>query len=254
MISLIINEHRKILAHFSTKWIFISLILLNLLNAILLKRLLTGAGIGDNAIGFTAFSGQVLLAVQLFAIVIAGSMVSKEYGWDTMKSLLLLPKSRSKILSAKFLTTMLFTLYLYLFYFISSIVTGVLFFGIKYTAVSSRSMNYIGADYLTSMAEAFLLGAFAFALSSLSKNSSMAIGLAFILALTGRTTADILSHFEVLYGKYFLFSITNVRQYTEGGQIMFEGMTPLFSAAMGISYLILFLLPAWWFFVKRDVT
>ncbi|MGZ4032390.1 MAG: ABC transporter permease [Tumebacillaceae bacterium] len=65
----------------------------------------------------------------IFATVVAGDIVSSEFTWGTIKLLLIRPKNRTKVLLAKYLSTLLFGLVLLLILFVTSYVVGGLLFG-----------------------------------------------------------------------------------------------------------------------------
>ena len=58
----------------------------------------------------TNFYSEYLFLILVFGVMIAGAIVSEEYSKGTIKSLLITPYKRSKILLSKFITVILLTI------------------------------------------------------------------------------------------------------------------------------------------------
>lgn len=98
-----------------------------------------------------------------------------------------------------------------------------------------------------------MMVAFAFMLSSVFRNSALAVGLGIVVGVGAKMLAGILSEFQVQWGIILLFANTNLSQYMDGNQTYFPGMTLPFSLFIIIAHLIFFVGTAWLFFLKRDV-
>jgi ABC-2 type transport system permease protein len=105
--------------------------------------------------------------------------------------------------------------------------------------------------FLLSSIDVLMVMTLAFMISSVFRNSSLAIGISIFLLLTGGNVTSLLaSRYE--WAKYILFANTNLMQYFDGVP-MVEGMTLGFSVIMLIIYFIIFQLLAFWVFTKRDI-
>jgi ABC-2 type transport system permease protein len=97
----------------------------------------------------------------------------------------------------------------------------------------------------------FMLATMAFMISSVFRNSSLAIGISLVLMFTGGNITQLLA-LKFSWAKYILFANTNLMQYFEGTP-MVEGMTITFSVVMILIYFIIFQVLAFGIFKKRDV-
>jgi ABC-2 type transport system permease protein len=96
-----------------------------------------------------------------------------------------------------------------------------------------------------------MLTTMAFMISSVFRNSSLAIGLSIFLLLAGGQVTQLLAT-KFDWAKYILFANTDLMQYFEG-MPMVEGMTVTFSVIMLLLYFLLFQFLAFSVFKKRDV-
>lgn len=92
---------------------------------------------------------------------------------------------------------------------------------------------------------------FVFMISSIFRNSALAIGLAIFLMFAGNQI--VLFFMERDWAKYILFTNTDLRQYVNGNIPLIEGMTLGFSITVLIVYYVIFAVLSWIFFTKRDV-
>jgi ABC-2 type transport system permease protein len=91
----------------------------------------------------------------------------------------------------------------------------------------------------------------AFMISSVFRNSSLAIGLSLFLLFTGAQFTVLLS-IKFSWAKYILFANTDLMQYVDGTPMM-EGMSMAFSVIILLIYFIVFQFLAFFVFKKRDV-
>ncbi len=250
---LIEAEHLKISHKKSSYFIFGGIILAVVLIGLFEKNIVNHAGVDENFIGFLSFSSGFLLVAQLLILPIAGTMVSKEFEQGTAIFLLIRPASRSKILFSKYLTTLLFGLYLIIFYFVLSLIVGILLFGFTEIDGADRWILDLALNYVTGSIKVIMISSLAFAISTIFRSSVLAIGFPLLLALSEGIVVQLMSEAKIGVGKYLVFTNTNFQQYF-GGQPLFEGMTFPFSLTILITYLIIYLGSAWLVFLKRDVT
>ncbi|PKG24445.1 ABC transporter permease [Niallia nealsonii] len=211
---------------------------------------------------FVSDSSQLISLVALFTIIIAAGIVANEFNWGTVKLLLIRPISRTKILLSKYIMIIAFGLLLLVVLFLFSFILGAILFGLPeesypYLAyyngiVKEQSMIvhlivYYGFNSISML----MLSTMAFMISTVFRNSSLAIGVAIFLMFMGSTATMLLaSRFE--WAKYILFANTDLLRYFDGVP-MVSGMTITFSIIMLILYFCLFHFFAFFVFNKRDV-
>lgn len=212
--------------------------------------------------GFVNDLSQAIEFIGLFTIIIAASIVASEFSWGTIKLLLIRPIKRGKILASKYLTVLLFGVFMLSVMFIYSALLGAVLFGLPENSVPY--LNYYNGNiteqsmfvhllitYGLKSVNMLMLATMAFMISAAFRNSSLAIGLSiFLLFMGGHLTSLISMRFD--WAKYILFANTNLLQYFEGTP-MIEGMTLGFSIIMLIIYFLLFQAIAFYVFKKRDV-
>lgn len=204
----------------------------------------------------------VISFIGIFMIIVAAGIVSSEFNWGTIKLLLIRPMSRSKLLLSKYLTVLLFGLTLLSTLFILSGITGYVLFGLPDSAVPHLAYSngevversilvQLIVEYLLSSIDMLMVATMAFMISSVFRNSNLAIGITLFLLLMGETVTVLLAgKFE--WAKYILFANTDLLVYFDGVPPV-EGMTLMFSIFMIIVYFVVFQLSAFWVFSKRDV-
>jgi ABC-2 type transport system permease protein len=211
---------------------------------------------------FVKDNSELILLAGLFTIVISAGIVASEFSWGTIKLLLIRPINRSKILLSKYLTVLLFALLMVGLLFGFSALLGVLLFGMPEQSIPY--INYFNGKvteqhivvhliiyYGLASIEMIMLTTMAFMISSVFRNSSLAIGLSLFLMFTGGQFTALLS-MKFDWAKYILFANTNLMQYIEGSPLI-EGMTMTFSIIMLIIYYAIFQFLAFYVFKKRDV-
>ncbi|MEC1521845.1 ABC transporter permease [Neobacillus niacini] len=215
-----------------------------------------------NGWSFVKDNSELILLAGLFTIVISAGIVASEFNWGTIKLLLIRPINRSKILLSKYLTVLLFALMMIGILFCFSALLGALLFGLPEQAlpylnyfngkVTEQNMIvYLIIYYGLGSIEMIMLTTMAFMISSVFRNSSLAIGLSLFLMFTGGQFTALLS-MKFDWAKYILFANTNLMQYIEGTPLL-EGMTMSFSIIMLIIYFVIFQFLAFYVFKKRDV-
>ncbi len=206
---------------------------------------------------------QMLLSlVSLFTIIVAAGIIANEFRWGTIKLLLIRPMTRTKILAAKYSSILVFSFLTFLFVLLFSWIVGVILIGfdgmnphiVLQKASGLEYVSVIGeifTDYGFSLINLLMMATFAFMISSMFRNSALAIGLAIFLMFAGNQI--VYFFIERDWAKYILFANTDLSQYFNGNTPMIEGMTLGFSVSVLIVYYIIFMVTAWLFFTKRDV-
>lgn len=217
---------------------------------------------GYGAWHFIMENKMLLSLVSLLTIIVAAGIIANEFRWGTIKLLLIRPISRTKILISKYVSVLLFALFTLLFVLIFSGITGAILFGIEgmnpHTLLEKNgSLEYVSvigeiiSGYGYQLIILLMMATFAFMISSVFRNSALAIGLAIFLMFVGNQIVFFFA--ERSWAKYILFANTDLSQYADGNTPFIEGMTLGFSITMLLIYYIVFMLLAWIFFTKRDV-
>ncbi|MFT8322906.1 MAG: ABC transporter permease [Bacillus sp. (in: firmicutes)] len=211
---------------------------------------------------FVQDGSQLIVLAGLFTIIIAAGIVANEFNWGTVKLLLIRPISRTKLLLSKYITVVLFGFLMLIVLFVFSFILGAVLFGFPehsypYLAYYNGSVKeqsmiiHLIIYYGLNSISVLMLTTMAFMISSVFRNSSLAIGASIFLMFMGSTLTMILAgKFE--WAKYILFANTNLTLYFDGAP-MVSGMTLTFSIVMLIIYFLLFHLLAFYVFKKRDV-
>lgn len=218
--------------------------------------------VGDNTVwGFASSSASLVSLISLFTIIIGAGMVANEFSEGTIKLLLIRPSSRWKILLSKYISTLLSTLLMLVILFIISFLTGGILFG--FSGLSQPYLSYSGGKitevsmishvfvlYGYKCVDLIMMATAAFMISTVFRNSSLAIGLSIFLMFTGSTLVQFLSRYN--WVKYILFANTDLTVYSDGTPLV-KGMTLGFSIAVLVVYYVIFNLISWVGFTKRDV-
>ncbi|WP_075619523.1 ABC transporter permease [Paenisporosarcina indica] len=205
-------------------------------------------------------SHSMLSMVTLFVVIAAASIVATEFSQGTIKMLLSRPVKRWKILTSKYLTSILFALFLIVVAIVSTIIAGYLFYDssggslLEYKAGSVVEISYWGRVltlYGLQFVGVLIYTTFAFMMGSVFRSSSLAIGLSIFLLFMGPNVVFFLSRFE--FTKYILFTHTDLTGYITGNMFI-QGISMPFSIAVLAVYVLIFLVISYWSFIRRDVT
>ncbi|WP_337189844.1 ABC transporter permease [Sediminibacillus terrae] len=199
--------------------------------------------------------------LSLFTIIVAAGIIAHEFRWGTVKLLLIRPVARTKILFAKYASVLLFAFTSLVFLLVFSWITGAIFFGVnganpllviqnqnEYTQIAAWAE--MGRSYGLQLINLVMMATFAFMISSIFRNSGLAIGFAIFLMMAGNSIIGFFMQYD--WAKYILFANTNLEQYFRGTPLI-EGMTLSFSIGVLIVYYVIFMVLSWLFFTKRDV-
>jgi ABC-2 type transport system permease protein len=205
-------------------------------------------------------SYSMLAMVTLFSVIAAASIVASEFSQGTIKMLLSRPVKRWKILTSKYVTSILYALFLSVVAIIATAIAGYLLFdssgGTLLSVVDGKVIeeSYWGKVltlYGLQFVSIFIYTTFAFMIGSVFRSSSLAIGLSIFLMFAGSNIVYFLRDYEI--AKYILFTHTELTMY-ETGFTLVEGITMPFSVAVLSVYVVLFLIISYLTFTKRDIT
>ncbi|MBU9712152.1 ABC transporter permease [Evansella tamaricis] len=211
--------------------------------------------------GFMSSLSDITSFAAVFVIVIGAGIVATEFTTGTIKLLLIRPVNRAKILLSKYIATIIFAIFMLIIMFAGSFVVGSILYGfdrldLPYLVYSGgevieRNMiTHILSLYGLNSVDMIMMVTFAFMISTVFRNSSLAIGLSLFLMFTGQQMVMLLSEYQ--WVKYILFANTNLVQYISGTPLV-DGMTMTFSITVLIAYFICFVFTSWIIFERRDV-
>ena len=211
--------------------------------------------------GFVERAIGIISLIALFAIVIGGKIVANEFSEGTIKLLLIRPSKRFKILLSKYIIVIGYTLLMLLVLLVVSFLVGGTLFSFKgagtpFLINSSgvvtevNMISHIVQQYGLQCINLLMMVTLAFMISTVFRNSAMAIGIGVFLLTVGSTVTMLLVKFN--WAKYILFANTDLNQYIDGEPLV-KGMTMKFSIIVLIVYFIIFNVVSYIGFTKRDV-
>ncbi|MBU3128924.1 ABC transporter permease [Clostridium tagluense] len=217
---------------------------------------------GNSLWGFVDGNSMLITLIALFAIVMGGGIVANEFSGGTIKLLLIRPSKRWKILLSKYISVIGYTLLMLLVLLIVSFLLGGILFSFKgsgtpFLTNSSgvvTEVNMIAhmmSIYGLQCINLLMMVTLAFMISSVFRNSSMAIGIGVFLLTIAPGITRLIS-MKYTWAKYILFANTDLTQYTNG-QPLIEGMTMTFSIIVLIAYFVIFNVISYIGFTKRDI-
>jgi len=211
--------------------------------------------------GFVEGAIGIISLIALFAIVLGGKIVANEFSEGTIKLLLIRPSKRFKILLSKYITVIGYTLFMLLVLLVVSFLVGGTLFSFKGAGTpflintsgvvtEVNMISHIVQQYGLQCINLLMMVTLAFMISTVFRNSSMAIGIGVFLLTVGSTLTILLVKFN--WAKYILFANTDLNQYIDGEPLV-KGMTMKFSIIVLIVYFIIFNVVSYIGFTKRDV-
>lgn len=217
---------------------------------------------GNSVWGFVEGAASSLISlIALFAIVMGGGIVANEFSGGTIKLLLIRPSKRFKILLSKYIAVIGYTILMLLVLLVVSFLLGGALFSFK-GAGTPFLTNFEGKITEVNMIahivqlcglqciNLIMMVTLAFMISTVFRNSAMAIGIGVFLLTVGNVITMVLSRYN--WSKYILFANTDLNQYING-QPLVVGMTMTFSIIVLIVYFVIFNAISYIGFTKRDI-
>jgi len=216
---------------------------------------------GTTLWGFVTQLAGAISLVSLFTIIIAAGIVAGEFNSGTIKLLLIRPLKRWKVLLSKYLAVILFALDALIILFVASFLVGGIFYSfggvsqpyLAYTNGNVTEINmlwHIFTTYGYACVNLLMMVTFAFMISTVFRNNTLAVGISLFLMFTGNMLVTLLSKYT--WVKYVLFANIDLTVYTDGIPVV-KGMTLNFSLLVLAAYFIVFNIISWLVFTKRDV-
>ncbi|WP_243454622.1 ABC transporter permease [Desulfosporosinus fructosivorans] len=216
---------------------------------------------GRSLWGFVIPVSALISLVSLLTIIVGAGAIAGEFSDGTIKLLLSRPFKRWKILLSKYLSVLLFALAGLVTLFVASFLIGGMFYGfsgvsqpfLAYTDGAVHEVNmlwHIFTTYGYGCVSLLMMVTFAFAISTVTRNNSLAVGISLFLMFTGSMIVNLLKDYS--WVKYILFANTDLTQYINGTPLV-SGMTMSFSLIVLAVYFVIFNTTSWLVFGKRDV-
>ncbi len=209
-------------------------------------------------------SASLIGIIGLLIIVITGSTIANEFSQGTIKFLLINPVKRWKILVSKYIMSVSLGFAMILLLYIASALLSMIFFGTELLGmeyleviggkvVGTNGFAYVFETYMLKSIQVVVMATLAFAISSLVKSSSLAIGISLFAMLSGNTVVTLLkSGLKQDWARYLIFANTDLRAVADG-TTGFPHHSMGFAVAVVLIHLFVFFLIAWDGFTKREV-
>ncbi len=210
-----------------------------------------------------AASDDLVTAIGVFLIVIAGSIVANEFSQGTIKFLLINPVKRWKLLMAKYATVLTFGALMTLVLFVLSFLVALLFGDASHITApivtaeqgvvhTQSPMAQVLLQYLLAGVEVLVMSTMAFAISTLLRGSALAIGISLFSMLSGSLLVLLLQSFELDWGRYLLFANLDLDAIARGAS-MFPHHSLGTALVIVVLHMVVFLWTALDGFVRREV-
>ena len=205
---------------------------------------------------------NLIMLVTIFTVIVAADSIAGEFTGGTIKLLLVRPHSRGKVLLSKYLSSLLFSIGMLLFLFLTSYVTNGILCGFDGTSLpyvymsadgiihQQSTLLHVLSTYGLSSVTLLMTVTVAFTISTVFRSSSLSIGLSMAIMFLSDSFIQMLSRYSWI--KYYLFANTHLMDYIEGTPLRPE-MTLSFSLIVLAVYFVGLNLLSWTIFSKRDV-
>lgn len=216
---------------------------------------------------YTLISAFDDLFIIIIAIMFAGTIVSTEFNKGTIKTLLVRPYTRTKILLAKFITSMIMVVFAFIVVGVIQGIVGGFVYGFdtyraniavfdfaKNSVVEISFIKFILLTVLSKFPKYALLATLAFSISTIIANSPIAL----IFTLAGYTASSIINEIAINFEKAWMlkFFVTpnwDFSVYLFGKTSQFRGVSPMFSVAICLLYFIVMIFTSFAVFKRRDI-
>lgn len=205
---------------------------------------------------------MMITVVSVIMIVLAGGCVANEFANGTVKFLLVNPVTRRKIIVSKYLTMLLLSLLMILGVYVLAALINLPFFGadfgVPYLTAANGEVTagsgylYALKDYLLEGVSLVAMTTMAFMISSMMRNSALAIGIGVTALLGGSMVVAMLAQLGCDWGRYFLFANMNLSQAASGNTV-FPNQSLGFSLGVLAVHMVIFLITAYDGFTRREV-
>ncbi|MFD2670844.1 ABC transporter permease [Marinicrinis sediminis] len=257
MLNLVLNENMKIYRRLRT-WIMVGIMVVVAVIASFAYHNLTLADGSAEFWGAMVNLSMISFFIFIFTIIIAADIVAGEFTWGTIKLLLIRPSSRSKVLLSKYISMLIFAVFLCIVLFVVLFLLNAILTGFDFSQESfaipdsEHPFVYLLKYYGLTMLSLLMVATFAFMISSAFRSSSLAIGLAMFIYFTGSIITAIFMRYS--WSDYLIFKHLDLTMYLMDDTGGFaDHMSLGFSLGVLAVYFVVFNIVSWVVFSKRDV-
>ena len=214
---------------------------------------------------FVNFFNEYSFLILVFGIMIAGGIVSDEFNKGTIKSLLIIPRKRSKILLAKYISVLIMLLFIIGIFIVSELLIGGIFMGFSSLSIpvvvynitdsSLEVLNIFGyliLQILANLPQIILLVTLAFACSVIVNSTAFSI----VIPFCGIIASELINGFALVYDikilNYFVTTNWDFTVYLFGGTSIY-GNSLLHAIIVCLVYLLIMLVVTFIVFKKKDI-
>ncbi len=212
------------------------------------------------------FYSQFGIFLIVVVVMIAGTIVSEEFNKGTIKLLLVKPYTRSKILMAKAITTLIMMIFIIVVTLVMQMLIGGIIFGFdslsepvvayNFNTNTMEEMNIfanLGVQTLTQLPMIILLATLAFAISALFTNSTLAIAISLLGFMSASIINQLAIGYDLQFMKYFVTMNWDLSIYANGALPYMEGMNMTMSIIICVVYFLIMMMPTFIVFKKRNI-
>lgn len=214
---------------------------------------------------FVNFFSEYSFLILVFSIMIAGGIVSDEFNKGTIKSLLIVPHKRSKILLAKYISVLIMILLIIGVLIVSELLIGGILMGfgslgipvVVYNITNSclevlNIFGYLGLQILANLPQIILLATLAFACSVIVNSTAFSI----VIPFCGIIASELINGFALVYDikilNYFVTTNWDFTVYLFGGTSIY-GNSLLHAIIVCLVYLLIMLVVTFIVFKRKDI-
>ena len=214
---------------------------------------------------FINFFSEYSFLILIFSIMIAGGIVSDEFNKGTIKSLLIVPHKRSKILFAKYISIIIMILLIIGVLIVSELLIGGIFMGFSSLSIPVVVYNitdsaleiinifgYLGLQILANLPQIILLATLAFACSVIVNSTAFSI----VIPFCGIIASELINAFAYAYDikilNYFVTTNWDFTVYLFGGTSIY-GNSLLHAIIVCLVYLLIMLVVTFIVFKRKDI-
>lgn len=214
---------------------------------------------------FINFFSEYSFLILIFSIMIAGGIVSDEFNKGTIKSLLIVPHKRSKILFAKYISIIIMILLIIGVLIVSELLIGGILMGFSSLSIPVVVYNitdsaleiinifgYLGLQILANLPQIILLATLAFACSVIVNSTAFSI----VIPFCGIIASELINGFALVYDikilNYFVTTNWEFTVYLFGGTSIY-GNSLLHAIIVCLVYLLIMLVVTFIVFKRKDI-
>jgi len=202
----------------------------------------------------------------ILIVIITGTIVSSEFNKGTIKSLLIRPYTRTKILLSKYISCIIVLLISIFVLLLVDLLLGGLFFSFDSLSIPVVIYNfntnlikeynvitYTLTNVLCSLPMYIVILTIAFTLSTVTINSQVSISLPLVLYMFSSMINSMAVAFNLKWMKYFITLNWNLNDYLYGRLPQFQYGTLTNSIIMNVVYIMILLVLTVFMFKKKNI-